>query len=63
MTEAAPPADAIPGYDRPVVEAWLAANCPELSGPFDWVRLAGGHSNLTWRLTDSRGRNPPPAPR
>jgi aminoglycoside phosphotransferase (APT) family kinase protein len=56
MTEAAPPRDAIPGYDRPVVEAWLAANCPELSGPFDWVRLPGGHSNLTWRLTDSRGR-------
>ena len=46
--------DAIPGYDRPAVEAWLAVNCPELSGPFDWVRLPGGHSNLTWRLTDSR---------
>ncbi|MCA3755751.1 MAG: phosphotransferase, partial [Phenylobacterium sp.] len=48
--------DAIPGYDRPAVEAWLAAHCPELSGPFDWVRLPGGHSNLTWRLTDSTGR-------
>ncbi|MFN7263515.1 MAG: hypothetical protein ACK5T5_01130, partial [Phenylobacterium sp.] len=56
MTEAAPPTDAIPGYDRPAVEAWLAAHGPELAGPFAWVRLPGGHSNLTWRLTDSRGR-------
>ena len=56
MTDAAPETDAIPGYDRPVVEAWLAAHCPEISGPFDWVRLPGGHSNLTWRLTDSTGR-------
>ncbi len=45
-----------PGYDRPAVEAWIEANAPSLAGPFRWERLEGGHSNLTFRLTDGQGR-------
>ena len=45
-----------PGYDRPAVEAWIEANVPRLAGPFRWERLEGGHSNLTFRLTDGTGQ-------
>jgi aminoglycoside phosphotransferase (APT) family kinase protein len=45
------------GYDVPAVEAWIKDNAPELSPPFTWTRLEGGHSNLTFKLTDGTGRN------
>lgn len=45
-----------PGYDRPSVEAWLAANVAVLAPPLDWVKLEGGHSNLTYLLVDAAGR-------
>jgi aminoglycoside phosphotransferase (APT) family kinase protein len=45
-----------PGYDRPAVEAWIDANIASLGGPLVWERLEGGHSNLTFRLTDGSGR-------
>ncbi|MEL6983057.1 MAG: phosphotransferase family protein [Actinomycetota bacterium] len=45
-----------PGYDRPVVEAWITANVDGLIPPFTWDRLEGGHSNLTFRLIDGDGR-------
>ena len=45
-----------PGYDRPSVEAWIEANVVGLAPPFTWERLEGGHSNLTFRLTDTAGR-------
>jgi len=45
-----------PGYDRPAVEAWIQANIEGLAGPFAWTRLEGGHSNLTFLLTDGAGR-------
>jgi aminoglycoside phosphotransferase (APT) family kinase protein len=44
------------GYDVAAVEAWVAANVPDLSPPFEWTRLLGGHSNLTYRLDDAQGR-------
>lgn len=52
------------GYDVPAVEAWIAENCEGLTPPFEWVRLEGGHSNLTYSLTDQQGnravvRRPP----
>jgi aminoglycoside phosphotransferase (APT) family kinase protein len=52
------------GYDVPAVEAWILENVPGLQPPFDWVRLEGGHSNLTYRLADEAGneaviRRPP----
>ena len=52
------------GYDIPAVEAWISENIPSLEPPFKWLRLEGGHSNLTYRITDSSGieaviRRPP----
>ena len=51
------------GFDPARVEPWLAQNTP-LDPPFTWERLEGGHSNLTYLLTDSEGgqfviRRPP----
>ena len=53
----------IVGFDVDVIEAWLAGNT-EIVGPCTWTRLEGGHSNLTYALTDSAGerfviRRPP----
>lgn len=44
------------GYDVPAVEAWIASNTQELTPPFEWTRLEGGHSNLTYLLRDRSGR-------
>jgi aminoglycoside phosphotransferase (APT) family kinase protein len=51
-----PPTAAIPGYDVPAVEAWIAAHVSGLTPPLRWTRLEGGHSNLTYRLDDAQGR-------
>jgi len=55
---------ATPGYDRPSVEAWIGANIDALTPPFTWEKLEGGHSNLTFLLSDVNGeraviRRPP----
>ena len=52
------------GYRVAAVEAWIKDNVPGLTPPFQWTRLEGGHSNLTYRLDDSAGgqaviRRPP----
>jgi aminoglycoside phosphotransferase (APT) family kinase protein len=52
------------GYDIAAVEAWIAANVTGLLPPFEWTRLEGGHSNLTYKLRDGSGneaviRRPP----
>ena len=52
------------GIDGSRVEAWFAANVPGAEPPISFERIAGGHSNLTYRATDSRGaswalRRPP----
>ena len=44
------------GYDVTAVEAWIAANVEGITPPFEWTRLEGGHSNLTYKLTDGGGR-------
>ncbi|MFK8024105.1 MAG: phosphotransferase family protein [Ilumatobacter sp.] len=54
---------AVAGFDVPVVEAWMAANT-RVVPPCHWSRLEGGHSNLTYELTDANGdsfviRRPP----
>lgn len=46
----------IPGYDVAAVEAWISANVEGLTPPFEWTRLEGGHSNLTYALVDTEGR-------
>ncbi|MEX0848143.1 MAG: phosphotransferase family protein [Ilumatobacteraceae bacterium] len=54
----------VPGIDVPAVTTWLEANIPGASGPFTFDAIAGGHSNLTYRLTGADGtafvlRRPP----
>ena len=44
------------GYDQPAVEAWIDEHVDSLTPPLDWTRLEGGHSNLTYRLSDRSGR-------
>ena len=52
------------GFDLERVVPWLLSKCEWLASPFTWVKLAGGHSNLTYRVTDANGeaivvRRPP----
>jgi len=46
----------VPGFDVPVVEEWMAANT-RVVPPCTWIRLEGGHSNLTYELIDADGRS------
>ena len=48
--------DAPEGYTVDAVEAWITSNIPSLSTPLKWTRLEGGHSNLTYKLEDSNGK-------
>jgi aminoglycoside phosphotransferase (APT) family kinase protein len=46
------------------VESWLVANIDGATAPFTYVQIAGGHSNLTFAVTDANGnrfvlRRPP----
>jgi aminoglycoside phosphotransferase (APT) family kinase protein len=52
------------GVDPNGVEAWFALNVPKASPPLSFERIAGGHSNLTYRVSDGGGhrwalRRPP----
>jgi aminoglycoside phosphotransferase (APT) family kinase protein len=43
---------------------WLEANVPSLTAPVEFLLIAGGHSNLTYKVTDAKGaefvlRRPP----
>lgn len=54
----------IPGIDVPAVTRWLEANVDGARGPFTFDIIAGGHSNLTFRVTGGNGeryvlRRPP----
>jgi len=56
--------DAPEGYDVARVEQWIDAHVESLSPPFEWTRLEGGHSNLTYLIRDTAGtravvRRPP----
>ena len=44
------------GIDVPAVTAWLGSRLSWRGGPLEWERLAGGHSNLTYRVTETGGR-------
>jgi len=57
-------ADAPDGIDVPAVEAWFEANVAGAAPPLRFERIAGGHSNLTYRVSDDAGgqwalRRPP----
>jgi aminoglycoside phosphotransferase (APT) family kinase protein len=45
------------GIDVPKVSAWLAANVDGAAAPFQFELIAGGRSNLTFRVTDANGRD------
>ena len=52
------------GIDVPKVTAWFEANVPGAQGPLDFTLIAGGRSNLTFKVTDANGadyvlRRPP----
>ncbi len=52
MTETSAPM----GYDVAAVEAWIGQHVPSLRPPLTWIRLEGGHSNLTYRIDDAGGQ-------
>jgi len=41
------------GVDAPAVGAWLESNIDGATGPFAYELIAGGHSNLTFAVTDA----------
>jgi len=52
------------GIDRPSVERWIDVHVDELTGPYRWRQLSGGHSNLTYLVEGGDGtrvvvRRPP----
>jgi len=62
MTNA--PGSHVPGIDVPAVTTWLEQHVDGATGPFTFDVIAGGHSNLTYRLTGGDGeryvlRRPP----
>ena len=43
------------GIQEETLVPWLEANVPGLQGPLDFVLVAGGRSNLTFKVTDANG--------
>lgn len=39
------------------VEGWLVANIPGATAPFSYTQIAGGHSNLTFKVDDAAGNS------
>ncbi len=48
--------DEIEGIRLPETEDWIAANTDGLEPPFEWTRLTGGTSNLTYAIEDAKGQ-------
>ncbi len=64
MSAAAPNPTDVPGIHVERVSAWLTANVAGATAPFTFDVIAGGHSNLTYRVTGADGtqfvlRRPP----
>ncbi|MBS1679228.1 MAG: phosphotransferase family protein [Actinobacteria bacterium] len=54
----------VDGIDAAGVEAWFVDHVPGVRAPLAYERIAGGHSNLTYRVSDAAGgewalRRPP----
>jgi aminoglycoside phosphotransferase (APT) family kinase protein len=45
-----------PGINAAAVTGWLAGNTSPISPPLTFTAIAGGHSNLTYTVSDSVGR-------
>ena len=50
-------AEIIKGIDRDRVTAWFHAHISDARGPLAFELIAGGHSNLTYRVTDADGHH------
>ena len=48
--------DAPAGISESSVTEWLNSSIDRVSGPYEWEMIAGGHSNLTFLVTDANGR-------
>jgi len=48
--------ESVVGINPANVTAWFAANVPEAKAPLSFSLIAGGHSNLTFKVTDSAGQ-------
>lgn len=64
MGEEAIQSEAVDGINHGPVEGWFEANVPGAVAPLGFEKIAGGRSNLTYRVTDSAGnrwalRRPP----
>jgi aminoglycoside phosphotransferase (APT) family kinase protein len=46
----------VEGIDREAVEAWFGENVDGAEPPLAFERISGGHSNLTYGVTDAAGR-------
>jgi aminoglycoside phosphotransferase (APT) family kinase protein len=46
----------VEGIDRDRVTEWMAATVPGATAPFTFELIAGGRSNLTYRVTDDAGQ-------
>ena len=51
-----PPSETLPGLDIPAVSTWLVRHVDGVEAPFEFSLIAGGRSNLTYRVTDACGR-------
>ena len=49
-------ADVPDGIDRAGIEGWFAANVGDVELPLSFDRISGGHSNLTYGVSDGAGR-------
>jgi len=49
-------AEAPEGIDRAGIEGWFAEQAPEAALPLSFNRISGGHSNLTYGVSDAEGR-------
>ncbi len=64
MADESTETDGPEGIDVARVGAWIEANVDGAQGPFEYERIAGGRSNLTYAVSDSAGnrwalRRPP----
>ncbi len=51
------PVESPAGFDLERVVPWLQSQIAWLATPLTWVKLAGGHSNLTYKVTDANGES------
>ncbi|MEZ5411252.1 MAG: phosphotransferase family protein [Acidimicrobiales bacterium] len=56
MTDRTEASNAVIGIEQEPVSAWLDANIDGARAPYTFEFITGGHSNLTYKVTDAAGR-------